>query len=165
LAKNPVRIHVGAVGRLKAGPERKLAELYLERASALGRRAGINPVSIAEITESRAATVDLRLAEEAARLSAGIADEAVTVALDSGGRDVTSEDFAALMGRWRDGGTATLAFLVGGPDGLAPDLKALAGYRLAFGRMTWPHRLARIMLLEQIYRSVTILVNHPYHRM
>ena len=52
-----------------------------------------------------------------------------------------------------------------GPDGLAPDIKATAGYRLALGRMTWPHRLARIMLLEQIYRSVTILVNHPYHRM
>jgi 23S rRNA (pseudouridine1915-N3)-methyltransferase len=69
------------------------------------------------------------------------------------------------MGRWRDGGTRALAFLVGGPDGLAPDIKAAAGYRLAFGRMTWPHRLARIMLLEQIYRSVTILVNHPYHRM
>jgi 23S rRNA (pseudouridine1915-N3)-methyltransferase len=160
-----MRIHLGAVGRLKAGPERKLAEVYLERASALGRSAGIAPVTVSEIAESRAATAELRMADEAARLRAGLPAEAVTIALDAGGRDVTSEEFAALIGRWRDGGTATLALFIGGPDGLAAQLKAEAGFSLAFGRMTWPHRLARIMLLEQIYRSVTILVNHPYHRM
>ena len=160
-----MRIHVGAVGRLKAGPERKLADAYLERAAALGRTAGIAPVGIAEIPESRAATAALRMADEATRLRAGLTPDAVTVALDGGGRDITSDEFAALVGRWRDGGTGTLAFLIGGPDGLAPDIKATAGARLAFGRMTWPHRLARIMLLEQVYRSVTILVNHPYHRM
>ena len=160
-----MRIHVGAVGRLKAEPERALAEAHLERARALGRTAGIGPLNIAEIAESRAATAGLRLAEEAARLSAGVPGEAVTVALDAGGRDLTSEEFARLIGRWRDGGTGVLAFFIGGPDGLSPEIKATAGYRLAFGCMTWPHRLARIMLLEQIYRSVTILVNHPYHRM
>ena len=160
-----MRIHVGAVGRLKAGPERKLADAYLERAATLGRSAGIAPVGIAEIAESRAATASLRMADEAARLRAGLPPEAVTVALDGGGRDITSEEFAALVGRWRDGGTGTLAFFIGGPDGLDPDIKATAAHALAFGRMTWPHRLARIMLLEQVYRSVTILVNHPYHRM
>jgi 23S rRNA (pseudouridine1915-N3)-methyltransferase len=160
-----MRIQVGAVGRLKPGPERKLADAYLERTIGLGRGAGISPVTIAEIAESRAATADLRMTDEATRLRAGLPDEAMTIALDGGGRDVTSEEFAALIGRWRDGGTATLAFFIGGPDGLSADIKATAGYRLAFGRMTWPHRLARIMLLEQIYRSVTILVNHPYHRM
>ncbi len=160
-----MRIHVGAVGRLKAGPERKLADAYLERAATLGRSAGIAPVGIAEIPESRAATAALRMAEEAVRLRAGVPVDAVTVALDGGGRDITSEEFARLIGRWRDGGTGTLAFLIGGPDGLDPDIKATAAHSLAFGRMTWPHRLARIMLLEQVYRSVTILVNHPYHRM
>jgi 23S rRNA (pseudouridine1915-N3)-methyltransferase len=160
-----MRIQVGAVGRLKPGPERKLADAYLERTIALGRSAGIGPVGITEIAESRAATADLRMADEAARLRAGLPDGAMTVALDGGGRDIASEEFAALIGRWRDGGTATLAFLIGGPDGLSPGIKATAGCRLAFGRMTWPHRLARLMLLEQIYRSVTILVNHPYHRM
>jgi 23S rRNA (pseudouridine1915-N3)-methyltransferase len=160
-----LRIHVGAVGRLKAGPERKLAEDYLERAAALGRSAGISAVGIAEIPESRAATAALRMADEAARLRTGLPGEAVTVALDREGRDITSEELAALIGRWRDGGTGTLAFLIGGPDGLDLGIKATAAHTLAFGRMTWPHRLARIMLLEQVYRSVTILVNHPYHRM
>ena len=160
-----MRIHLGAVGRLKTGPERRLADTYLERAGTLGRSAGISPVNVVEIAESRAATAPLRMADEAARLQAGLPGEAVTVALDGAGRDITSEEFAALIGHWRDGGTATLAFFIGGPDGLGPEIKAVAGYRLAFGRMTWPHRLARIMLLEQVYRSVTILVNHPYHRM
>lgn len=160
-----MRIHVGAVGRLKAGPEQKLAETYLERAAVIGRSAGITQLKLAEIAESRAATVELRLADEAARLTSGLSEEALTIALDSAGRDVTSEEFAALLGRWRDGGAGALAFFIGGPDGLSLDIKAKAGFRLAFGRMTWPHRLARIMLLEQIYRSVTILVNHPYHRM
>jgi 23S rRNA (pseudouridine1915-N3)-methyltransferase len=160
-----MRIQVGAVGRLKAGPERQLAAAYLERAAALGRSAGVSGLTIAEIPESRAATADLRMADEALRLRAGVPENAMMVALDGSGRDITSDEFAALIGRWRDGGTATLAFLIGGPDGLAPDIKAAAGYRLAFGRMTWPHRLVRIMLLEQVYRSVTILVNHPYHRM
>lgn len=155
---------MGAVGRLKAGPERKLADAWLERAATLGRSAGISAVAIAEIPESRAATAALRMADESARLRAGVAGEAVMVALDSGGRDVSSEEFAAMVGNWRDGGTGTLAFLIGGPDGLAPDIKASAAHCLAFGRMTWPHRLVRIMLLEQVYRSVTILVNHPYHR-
>jgi 23S rRNA (pseudouridine1915-N3)-methyltransferase len=159
-----MRIHLGAVGRLKAGPERKLAEAYLERAASIGRSAGIAQINQAEIAESRAATAELRMADEAARLMAGLPDKAVTVALDGAGRDVSSEEFATLIGGWRDGGTATLAFFIGGPDGLSPDIKAGASYRLAFGRMTWPHRLVRIMLLEQIYRSVTILVNHPYHR-
>jgi 23S rRNA (pseudouridine1915-N3)-methyltransferase len=159
-----MRIHLGAVGRLKAGPERKLAEAYLDRAAVIGRSAGIAQMTLAEIAESRAATAQLRMADEAARLTSGLSQAAVTIALDSAGRDVTSEEFAALIGRWRDGGTGTLALFIGGPDGLSPDIKSGAGFRLAFGRMTWPHRLARIMLLEQIYRSVTILVNHPYHR-
>ena len=160
-----MRILLAVVGRLKLGPERKLAEVYLERAGALGRGAGIGTVSVTEIAESRAATAELRMADEAARLRAGLPGDAVTVVLDNGGRDVTSEEFARLVGRWRDGGAGTLALLIGGPDGLAPEIKTTANDRLAFGRMTWPHRLARIMLLEQVYRSVTILVNHPYHRM
>jgi 23S rRNA (pseudouridine1915-N3)-methyltransferase len=105
------------------------------------------------------------MADEAARLRAGLPPEAVTVALDSGGRDITSEEFAALIGRWRDGGTGTLASSSAAPTGSPRTSRRRPAHSLAFGRMTWPHRLARIMLLEQIYRSVTILVNHPYHRM
>lgn len=160
-----MRIHLGAVGRMKAGPEKELEKLYFQRAAALGRSAGITALNIREIPESRAASPDLRKAEETAKLFAGLPGGAVMVALDAQGRDLSSEELSAAIGRWRDSGTADLAFLIGGPDGLGPEILAQASASFSFGRMTWPHRLVRVMLLEQIYRAVTILVNHPYHRM
>jgi 23S rRNA (pseudouridine1915-N3)-methyltransferase len=160
-----MRIHLGAVGRMKAGPEKELERLYFERAAALGRTAGITALNIREITESRATSPELRKSEEAAKLLSGAPAGAVMVALDVQGRDLSSEELAAALGRWRDSGTAEVAFLIGGPDGHGPELLAQASATFSFGRMTWPHRLVRVMLLEQIYRAVTILVNHPYHRM
>jgi 23S rRNA (pseudouridine1915-N3)-methyltransferase len=160
-----MRIHLGAVGRMKSGPEKELEKLYLARAAALGRTAGIAGLSIRDIPESRAASPELRRSEEAAKLLSALPGGAVIVALDAQGRDLSSEELATAIGRWRDSGTAEIAFLVGGPDGHGPELLAQAIASLSFGRMTWPHRLVRVMLLEQIYRAVTILVNHPYHRM
>ena len=87
-----------------------------------------------------------------------------TVVLDEAGKSMTSNDFAAFLQRRRDDGTADLAFVVGGPDGHAQATRADAGLILSFGAMTWPHRLVRVLLFEQIYRAVTIMVNHPYHR-
>lgn len=159
-----MRIHVGAVGRLKAGPEQALAQQYCSRAAGLGRRAGVTAVQVVDIAESRAATAELRRAEEAARLTGRLPEHGSMVALDARGRDLSSEEFAAAIGGWRDSGTSDLVFLIGGPDGLADEVTARAVMAIAFGRMTWPHRLVRVMLLEQIYRAVTILVNHPYHR-
>lgn len=160
-----MRIHVGAVGRLKAGPERELAQHYCSRAAGLGRTSGITAVKVVDVAESRAATAELRRAEEAERLTGRLPEQGLRVALDARGRDLSSEEFAAAVGGWRDSGTSDLVFLIGGPDGLAEKVTARAAMAVAFGRMTWPHRLVRIMLLEQIYRAVTILVNHPYHRM
>ena len=76
----------------------------------------------------------------------------------------TSDDLARQLGMWRDGGRRAAAFLIGGPDGLAASVLAAADLRLAFGRQTWPHRLVRVMLAEQLYRATTILAGHPYHR-
>ena len=160
-----MRLHLGAVGRMKAGPEKELERLYFERAAALGRTAGITALNIREIAESRAASPELRKSEEAAKLLSGVPAGAVMVALDVQGRDLSSEELPAALGRWRDSGTAEAAFLIGGPDGHGPELLAQASATFSFGRMTWPHRLVRVMLLEQIYRAVTILGNHPYHRM
>ena len=86
------------------------------------------------------------------------------VLLDERGRQMTSEEFAALLGRWRDDGRPAASFVIGGPDGLSPDLTAAADLVLGLSPLTWPHQLVRIMLAEQLYRAVTILVGHPYHR-
>ena len=85
-------------------------------------------------------------------------------ALDQHGKSLSSEAFAGEIGRLREGGNSDIAFLIGGPDGLASGLIAKADLVLAFGQMTWPHQLVRPLLLEQLYRAMTIMTGHPYHR-
>lgn len=87
-----------------------------------------------------------------------------TVLLDERGKAMTSEDFAVLLGRWRDEGVRETRFVLGAADGHCDEDRANADLLLAFGPATWPHLLARAMLLEQLYRAATILAGHPYHR-
>ena len=159
-----VKLHVAAVGKIKNGPERTLAGEYFERAGQLGRQAGITSLIVTEHAESQAKTSELRKADEAARLLGSCPGIAYLIALDEAGRNMSSTAFAGELRQLIDNGTRELGFLIGGPDGHAAAVHARAGLLLSFGKMTWPHRLARAMLAEQIYRAVTILVNHPYHR-
>ncbi len=157
-----MRIVVAAVGRLKRGAERDLAERYRERAAKAGRGLGIRAVEVIEIAESRARDAQRRMLEESIALASIISDRAVVVLLDPRGENLDSPALTARLRGWNDGGRDAV-FVIGGPDGLAPSLAEKA-MRLAFGTATWPHQLVRVMLLEQIYRSVTILAGHPYHR-
>jgi 23S rRNA (pseudouridine1915-N3)-methyltransferase len=159
-----MRITVAAVGRLKQGPERDLAERYRKRAADAGRGIGLRGLEIIEIRESRAQEVDKRVIEESIALANVIADGAATVVLDERGDSLDSVAFSAFIGRWRDQGRPSAIFLIGGADGVTAGLRDKAELRLAFGRATWPHQLVRIMLLEQLYRAVTLLAGHPYHR-
>ncbi len=159
-----MKLHISAVGKLKNGPERTLCGDYFERAAQLGRRAGISSLTVTEHAESQAKTAELRKADEAARLLGSCPSIAYVIALDERGKNMSSDAFAGQLGRLLDNGTREVAFLIGGPDGHAAAVQGRAGLTVSFGAMTWPHRLARVMLAEQIYRSVTILVNHPYHR-
>lgn len=158
-----MRVTLAAVGRLKAGPETDLARRYRERAEKAGRALGIRDLDIVEIRESRAADADRRITEESIALATVIPAGSAIVVLDSHGDSLDSATFARELAMWRDGGQ-DVAFVIGGPDGLAESIRARAKLRLAFGAATWPHQLVRVMLLEQIYRAVTILSGHPYHR-
>ncbi len=160
-----MRLSVLAVGRLKAGPEKLLAEDYQTRLEGLGRKVGITRFNAADTVESQGQTAAARAAEELRFFTGALAPRAFTIVLDERGKAMASLGFADLLRRHIDGGTADLAFLIGGPDGHAPATREKAGLLLSLGPMTWPHRLARVMLLEQIYRAVTIMVNHPYHRL
>jgi 23S rRNA (pseudouridine1915-N3)-methyltransferase len=102
--------------------------------------------------------------EESIALANVVPDGAAIVLLDPKGENLDSASLAARLRVWRDGGRGEVAFLIGGPDGLAPVLAERATIRVAFGAATWPHQLVRVMLLEQLYRAVTILSGHPYHR-
>ncbi len=159
-----MRVLVLAVGRMKSGAEADLAERYRKRATQVGRNIGIRKIDIVEIRESRARETDKRMIEESIALANLVPDGAVTVLLDEKGENLGSPGIAEHLRKWRDSGAATIVFVVGGPDGLAPSLRDKARLKLAFGAATWPHQLVRVMLLEQIYRAITILSGHPYHR-
>ena len=159
-----MRILIAAVGRLKQGPERELAERYRKRAADFGRKLGLQAFDVIEIKESRADNLERRMLEESIAIANVIPDRAVTVILDERGAAMNSAAFAAHLQAWRTADRPALVFILGGADGLAPGLRDKAEVALAFGAFTWPHQLVRIMLLEQLYRAVTILGGHPYHR-
>jgi 23S rRNA (pseudouridine1915-N3)-methyltransferase len=104
------------------------------------------------------------MAEEAGAISALMPKDAVTVVLDERGKAIDSQGFAKQLAVWRDESAADVVFIIGGADGLSPELRRRSKVAFAFGAATWPHQLVRIMLMEQIYRAATILAGHPYHR-
>jgi 23S rRNA (pseudouridine1915-N3)-methyltransferase len=159
-----MRLQVLAIGRLKAGSEKTLSLDYQTRLEGLGRKAGITKLTVTDFAESQSQTASQRQDEEAKILAAALSPKAFTLGLDERGKSMTSEAFSKLLQRHLDQGTQDLAFLIGGPDGHSAATRKSAGQLISLGEMTWPHRLVRVMLLEQIYRAVTIMVNHPYHR-
>lgn len=158
-----MRVRICAVGRLKPGPEKTLIDDYLSRLDAAGRAIGISAAPIIEVEEKKKLDASALMAREAELLSSA-AKGATIVALDERGKVEGSDTFAKRFGAWRDSGIGDIAFVIGGANGLDPALREKAVHVMAFGAMTWPHMLARVMLTEQLYRAVTILSGHPYHR-
>jgi len=160
-----MEIAIAAVGRLKAGPERELCVRYLERAAKAGKPLGFRGFIVHEIAESRAVRAAERVAQEDAALEA-LAERSKgrIVCLHAGGELIGSETFAAILARDAAGSIPAVTFAIGGPDGLGEGILGRADRRISFGRMTWPHQLVRVLLAEQLYRAMTILSGHPYHR-
>ncbi|MDX2287675.1 MAG: 23S rRNA (pseudouridine(1915)-N(3))-methyltransferase RlmH [Hyphomicrobiaceae bacterium] len=159
-----MRLSVVAVGRLKDGAERALLDRYVGLASGLGRSHGLGPFDVVEVPEGKAAGLDARRTDEAQRLirAAGEADQIIL--LDETGRSVTSAAFAADLRHARDSGVKRLAFLIGGADGHGSAARDAARRAMSLGAITLPHGLARIVLAEQVYRAISIIAGHPYHR-
>ena len=155
-----MRVHVCAVGRLRAGPERDLTDDSYQRFDRSGRPLGLGPVTEHEVEDKRGGG----MAAEAELLTRAVPAGALLVTLDERGRLMSSPEFAAMLAKWRDDGRQDVAFVIGGADGIDPSLRAKAEFSLSFGRMVWPHMLVRVMLAEQIYRAATILGGGPYHR-
>ena len=156
-----MKLCIVAVGRARNAPEDAQTDDYLQRARALGTKLGFTAIESAVIETSRAANAEQRKAQEAARIATKIPKGAAVIALDETGKAAASEPFAKLLTNRRDQGQ-DIAFVIGGPDGL--DSRFRVGETLSFGPQTWPHMLVRVMLAEQIYRAMTIIAGHPYHR-
>lgn len=158
-----MKLRILAVGRARTGPEPALIAEYQKRLH--------GSLVIEEVEEKRPLSgAELKI-REGALLQAGIDRAAartgarpVVVALDERGKTLGSRDFAARLKAWEEQGAPEILFLLGGADGLAPELREQAAFVLSLGQMTWPHLLARAMLVEQIYRAQQIRAGHPYHR-
>lgn len=151
-----MRITLLAVGRMKGGAAHDLYQLYATRLRW--------PIAVKEVEERRALPPEALKEQEGALLLAAIPRGARVVALDEGGRQLGSREFATLLGRWQDDGAQDLAFLIGGADGLSKQALDAGDVILSLGPMTWPHMLVRGLLAEQLFRAESILAGHPYHR-
>ncbi len=139
-----ILLHIIARGKIGRSPEGELVERYAKRLTW--------PVKITEWPDTGAGKAADPLTPHR------------TVLLDERGKAMPSEAFATLLGKWRDDGVRETRFFLGAADGHSDAERASADLLLAFGPATWPHMLARAMLMEQLYRATTILAGHPYHR-
>lgn len=138
-----MRLHVVARGKIGRSPEAELVARYEKRIAW--------PLTLTELPERGGTIPDSPTPFR-------------TVLLDERGQQLTSEELAQLLGRWRDDGIREARFVIGAADGHDAALRANADVLLAFGAATWPHLLARAMLMEQLFRATSILAGHPYHR-
>lgn len=137
-------LHIIARGKIGRSSEAELVDRYLKRV--------IWPTRLTELPDA------------GGRVPPPSASPCVTVLLDEKGQQIGSLDFAGRLGQWRDNGARECRFLIGAADGFDDAERARADLLIAFGKMTWPHLLARAMLAEQLWRATSILANHPYHR-
>ena len=152
-----MQIVIGAIGRLRAGPEAALLEHFQKRITAW-------PVAVREFELKRKVAPERAADAEGELLMSAVSDGAHVIVLDEAGKLATSAGLATDMGELQDGGIQTLVFLIGGADGHGDAVRARADRTIAFGRNTWPHLMMRAMLAEQIYRAQQIIARHPYHR-
>ena len=159
-----MKISIFAVGRLKAGPEQSLYERYSDRIKATGKSVGVGPLNLLEISEAVGGGSDQRRASEAQKLLGLSKSCDRRIALDETGKSMTSRAFCHFLSAARDDGIQSLGFFIGGADGHGSELIKDCQMKLSLGSLTLPHGLARIVLTEQIYRAITIMSGHPYHR-
>jgi 23S rRNA (pseudouridine1915-N3)-methyltransferase len=152
-----MKLSILAVGQLRGQKEAPLFETYATRISKTGRALALDGLALTEIKDQAGANSKLEAALDAA-------PTAFVVVLDERGTSLSSRAFAEKLSQWRDDGTREVIFVLGGADGLSDALRQRANMRIALGPMTWPHILARVLVAEQIWRAISILANHPYHR-
>jgi len=155
-----MKISISAVGRLRNSPEKELIDDYLSRFSKLSKPFGLSLNSVIEIEDKKGGGP----ISEAKLLMKNFQRNSKIITLDEGGKALTSKEFTKYLSNWADYGIGFCHIVIGGPDGLDKSLLEKSNLKISFGKMVWPHMLARVMIAEQLYRSATILAGNPYHR-
>ena len=155
-----MKISISAVGRLRNSPEKELVDDYLSRFSKLSKPFGLSLSSVIEIEDKKGGGP----LSEAKLLMKSFQKDSKIVALDERGAALPSKEFTNYLSGWAAGGVRYCHLIIGGADGLDKSLLDKADLKISFGKMVWPHMLARVMIAEQLYRAATILAGSPYHR-
>ena len=155
-----MKISISAVGRLRNSPEKELIDDYLSRFSKLSKPFGLSLNSVIEIEDKKGGGP----ISEAKLLMKNFQRNSKIITLDEGGKALTSKEFTKYLSTWAADGIGYCNIVIGGPDGLDKSLLEKSNLKISFGKMVWPHMLARVMIAEQLYRSATILAGNPYHR-
>jgi 23S rRNA (pseudouridine1915-N3)-methyltransferase len=152
-----MKINIAAIGKIKTNSEENnLIKSYLKRTPW--------ETEIKELEEKRKLETDQLKQKEGELLLNEIKSGYVIVALDERGKHITSQEFAEHIVKWRDNSGGRIAFILGGANGHSEEVRQKADFVLSLGKMTLPHMLARVVLIEQLYRAYTIINNHPYHK-
>jgi 23S rRNA (pseudouridine1915-N3)-methyltransferase len=160
-----MQLGIIAVGQMRGAGEMPLVEEFHQRIEASGRQLGISGLSIIELREKRALTGGDKKRSENALIADALARRSgPLIVLDETGTSLTSCAFADKLQGWIERGDSDVTFVIGGAGGLDDAIRARADLVLSFGPMTWPHMLARVLLCEQLWRAISILTRHPYHR-
>ena len=158
-----MKLKVISIGQLKNNPILEIQKDYESRILNLSKSVGIKNLEIKELPISKKSSIKERQEEEAKIISQHIKQDNLNVFLDGKGENINSVDISQIISKSSFNGK-DLVFFIGGPDGFDEKIIKVSNKIISFGRVTWPHKLIRIMLLEQLYRGITILNNHPYHR-
>lgn len=148
------------IGRMSNCPEASLVRKYSERFRRLSPLIGIRPIKIIEIDEKKFGNPET----QARKIREKIRDKAKVFLFDEGGHVLSSEDFSKLLVKQRDTGVRQQTFVIGGAFGFCPSLKKDVDGMISLGRMVWPHFLARVLVLEQVYRAASLMTGSPYHK-
>jgi len=151
-----MKVTIAAIGKFKSSPEKEIFTSYIKRIPW--------QVDLKELEAKKALQGEQLKEAEAALLISAIPKSSRIIALDERGKNISSSELAGLISLWQGESTSSVAFIIGGADGLADEVRKKADFTLSFGKLTWPHMLVRAMLAEQVYRSYSIISNHPYHR-
>ncbi|MEE9272969.1 MAG: 23S rRNA (pseudouridine(1915)-N(3))-methyltransferase RlmH [Robiginitomaculum sp.] len=155
-----MKITIRAASLIKSGPERELINDYIQRAKIIGRN-----MSVTDINEHSLDTRNLKTKTDITKaLVRGLSPSNITIVLDERGKARTSRQIASKIGQWRDGGEPHITFLIGGAEGFDKNALPANCHKWCLGAQTWPHKLTRVMIAEQIYRSLSILAKTPYHK-
>ena len=160
-----MQLSIIAIGQMRGADEMPLVEDFHRRIEASGRQLGISSLSFLELRAKRGLTGGEKKRSENALIADALARRnGPLIVLDEAGKSLTSRAFTDRLQGWIERGDSDVTFVIGGAEGLDDKIRARADMVLSFGPMTWPHMLARVLLCEQIWRSVSILTRHPYHR-